>query len=140
MKKSIRYSLMKLPYTSPFTVTKKFTRHWGKKVCLLVDIALAKGGPESVVESYYSVMKSQQHDGGQDNKNLSLRAKLDWSLPNLLQCERMIKDVSRLYLHGDKKNGLKKHALPTLGDKNPYKRSKVSDRLEQNKEKLPFLQ
>ena len=24
-------SLMKLPYTSPFTVTKKFTRHWGKK-------------------------------------------------------------------------------------------------------------
>ena len=33
----------------------------GKEVCLLVDIVLAKGGPESVVESYYSVMKSQQH-------------------------------------------------------------------------------
>ena len=79
----------------------------GKEVCLLVDIASAKGGPESVVESFYSVMKSQQHDGGQDNNNLCLRAKLDWSLPNILQCERMIKKVSHLYIHGDKKKALK---------------------------------
>ena len=112
----------------------------GQEICLLIDVALAKGGPESVVESYYSVMKSQQQDGGQNNKNLSLRTKLDWSLPNILQSERMIKEVAHLYLHGDKNKGLKKHSIPVIGDKNPYRRSKVLDRIEKTKARLPFLE
>ena len=29
--KEYTVQLNELPYTSPFTVTKKFTRHWGKK-------------------------------------------------------------------------------------------------------------
>ena len=43
----------------------------GKEVCLIIDVALGKGGPESIVESYYSTMKSQQQPGGQSNKTLS---------------------------------------------------------------------
>lgn len=112
----------------------------GKEICLLIDIALAKGGPESVVESYYSVMKSQQQLGGQNNENLSLRAKLDWSLPNILQSERMIKEVANLYVHGDTGKGLKRHTIPVICDKNPYRRSKVLDRLEKTKARLPFLE
>ncbi|CAB4020645.1 Hypothetical predicted protein [Paramuricea clavata] len=53
----------------------------GKEICLVIDIALAKGGPETIVESFYSLMKCHKKAGGQNNKNLSLRTKLDWSLP-----------------------------------------------------------
>ena len=35
--------------------------------------ALAKGGTEAVVESYYSVMNSQKKSGGQQNETLALR-------------------------------------------------------------------
>ena len=86
----------------------------GKELCLIINIALAKGGPEAVVESYYSVVKSQQQPGGQSNQNLSLRAKLDWCLPNILHvlpCDTMVKEVSKLYIQGCKDMGLKEHAL-----------------------------
>ncbi len=45
----------------------------GPEGCITIDIALAKGGTEAVVESYYSVMKSQKMFGGQGNGNLALR-------------------------------------------------------------------
>eukprot|EP00112_Aurelia_sp_Birch-Aquarium-sp1_P015931 Seg357.1 transcript_id=Seg357.1/GoldUCD/mRNA.D3Y31 product="hypothetical protein" protein_id=Seg357.1/GoldUCD/D3Y31 len=111
----------------------------GREICLIIDIALAKGGPESVVESFYSVVKCQQKHGGQLNENLSLRAKLDWSLPNILYSEKMVEKVAALYLNGNREKGLKKHALPIIGDRNPYKRSKVLDRLESSDVRLPYL-
>ena len=49
----------------------------GKEVCLIIDVALGNGGPESIVESYYSTMKSLQQPGGKSNKTLSLCTKLD---------------------------------------------------------------
>ncbi len=45
----------------------------GVGACVAIDIALAKGGTEAVVESYYSVMKSQQKSGNQLNETLALR-------------------------------------------------------------------
>lgn len=45
----------------------------GIEGCVTIDIALAKGGTEPVVESFYSVMKSQQSTGGQSNETLALR-------------------------------------------------------------------
>ena len=45
----------------------------GIEGCVTIDIALAKGGTEAVVESFYSVMKLQQCTGGQSNEMLSLR-------------------------------------------------------------------
>ena len=40
---------------------------------IAIDIALAKRGTEAVVESFYSVMKSQQSIGNQTNDTLALR-------------------------------------------------------------------
>ena len=45
----------------------------GMEACICVDIALAKGGTEAVVESYYSVMASNKMPGGQNNETLTLR-------------------------------------------------------------------
>jgi hypothetical protein len=45
----------------------------GCEGCITIDIALAKGGTEAIVESYYSVMKSQKMCGGQCNATLALR-------------------------------------------------------------------
>ncbi len=40
--------------------------------CTAIDIALAKGGSDAVVESYYSVMKSQSMSGVQSNDTISV--------------------------------------------------------------------
>jgi len=32
--------------------------------CAILDIVLAKGGPEAIAESYYSPMRAQQQSGG----------------------------------------------------------------------------
>ena len=45
----------------------------GQEGCIAIDIALAKGGSEAVVESYYSVMKSQKKFGPQSNTTLALK-------------------------------------------------------------------
>ena len=45
----------------------------GVEGCVAIDIALAKGGTDAVVESYYSVMTSQQKSGNQLNETLALR-------------------------------------------------------------------
>jgi hypothetical protein len=41
----------------------------GKELCLVIDIALAKGGPESIVESFYSVMRCHNKSGSQNNEH-----------------------------------------------------------------------
>ena len=48
----------------------------GIEMSIAIDIALALGNTESIVESLYSVMKSQCMEGGQDNSTLALRYKL----------------------------------------------------------------
>lgn len=45
----------------------------GVEGCVAIDIALAKGGSEAIVESYYSVMNSQKSSGGQLNETLASR-------------------------------------------------------------------
>ena len=45
----------------------------GLEGCICVDVALAKGGTESIVESYYCIMDSQKMSGGQKNETLGLR-------------------------------------------------------------------
>lgn len=117
-------------YKDPSIYTKA-----GKEICVLLDLALSKGGPEAVVESFYSVMKNHKMNGGQHNDNLAMRAKLDWCLPNSLQATRMVEEVAAIYLKGDKTRGLKSHILPVIGNKT----RKVLTRLEQEDVKLPFI-
>ena len=54
-----------------------------------MDIGLAKGGTESIVESFLSAMKSQTMYGGQSNEVISLRTKLEWSLPPVIQAKKV---------------------------------------------------
>ena len=46
-----------------------------------MDIALAKGDPEVIAESFYASMRCQQQPGGQTNQNLVRRTKVNWYLP-----------------------------------------------------------
>ncbi len=85
-------------------------------------------------------MKSQQQPGGQSNETLSLRTKLDWCLPNVLQGERIVEEVASLYVNGDKKKGLKKHRIPVLCDRPAVgDTSKVIKRIKETDVQMPFL-
>ena len=59
-------------YRSIYTDEHLFTTI-GIEGCVSIDIALAKGGTEAMVESYYSVMNSQKKSGGQQSETLALR-------------------------------------------------------------------
>ena len=83
----------------------------GKECCIAIDVALAMSGSEAVVESCYSVMKTQSMVGGQSNDTLVQRTNVDWSFPMPLQCQETIKDVETLYLERDKDVGLLRHQL-----------------------------
>ena len=69
--------------------------------CALLDIVLAKGGPEAIAESFYSAMRYQQQAGGQSNDTLVRRTKVTWCLPSLQHCEDIIKQAVGIYLQGD---------------------------------------
>ena len=121
-------------FSSLFTTEEIYDRI-GREMCIAVDIALAMSGSEAVVESYYSVMKTQTMPGGQLNDTLVQRTNIDWCFPMANQCEETVKEVAALYLEGDKTFGLKKHQVPIFVDKRgralgKYSHgSKVLDRL-----------
>ena len=62
-------------------------------VTLDVAVALAKGGPETIVESLYSVMGSQHMDGGQSNSTLVHRTKVDWSVLSVVAVPELNEDI-----------------------------------------------
>ena len=51
-----------------------------------IDIALAKGGREAVVESYYSVMSSHATGSKLSNEMLSFCTITDWCYPSQSAC------------------------------------------------------
>ena len=104
----------------------------GLDMSIMVDVALAKGGTEAIVESFYSTMKAQLMHGGQDSKILALRSKLEWSLPSILQAKRLVSQTAEVYISGKKERDLKSHNWPIIGSKHGPKKhtiSKVIDRL-----------
>lgn len=113
----------------------------GKEVCICIDISLAKGGTEAIVESFYSSMKAQTKYGGQTTDTLALRTKLEWTLPPVLQAGKVISGTATVYLNGCKERNYKSHEWPTLGDASSakYKISKVVDRIANEHVSLPFL-
>ena len=102
-------------FSSMFTNEEIYDRI-GREMCIAVDIAMAMSGSEAVVESYYSVMKTQTMPGGQLNDTLVQRTNIDWCFPKANQCEETIKEVAALYLDGDNSFGLKKHQIPIFVD------------------------
>ena len=60
-------------YSRSFYTESLLAELLGIEMSIAIDIALALGATESIVESMYSVMKSQAMPGGQDNSTLALR-------------------------------------------------------------------
>ncbi len=61
-------------YSRSFYTESSVAELLGVEMSIAIDIALALGATESIVESIYSVMKSQAMPGGQDNTTLALRS------------------------------------------------------------------
>ena len=118
-----------------FYTNEMVAKEAGREACIALDVAMGMSGTEAVVESYYSVMNSQQFPGGQSNDTLVQRTNIDWCFPMPLNCEETIKEVAQLYLDGDKETGLAPHRVPVFLDErgravNRYARgSKVLNRL-----------
>lgn len=109
----------------------------GPKICCILDVALAKGGPEAIAETFYSVMGAQLQSGGQANETLALRTKIDMSAPNTLQADRLVKEVSKMYLRKDEERGRTAHMNPVLSMFK--KQSKVLERIQKEDPILPYL-
>ena len=107
--------------------------------CALLDIVLAKGGPEAIAESFYNSMRNQQQSGGQLNETLERRAKVNWCLPSLRHCDEIIKEAVVLYLRGD--DVIRPHMKNTFfsGRAKEYFVSKVVDRIDADSGRCPFL-
>jgi hypothetical protein len=58
----------------------------GKEMCIGLDVALASGGCEAIVEGFYSVVSAHKY-GGQSNSVLVQRAIVDWSIPDPISCQ-----------------------------------------------------
>ena len=106
---------------------------------LSTDVALAKGGPEAIAESFYATMRAQQQVGGQYNDTLVTRTKLSWALPSVRLCDDILRESIKLYFKGD--NHIKAHRSTTffLSRAAKYNTSKVSDRVNAEKGICPFL-
>ena len=115
----------------------------GKEMCTAIDIALAKGGTEAVVESYYSVMKKQSTGSHMSNDTLDLRTMVDWCYPDQGVCPATLTQVAMLHATGSSKFGVEKQRAPIHTDsrnRSVYSgRSKVLQRMKKEKAKLPFL-
>lgn len=107
--------------------------------CTLLDIVLAKGGPEAIAESFYSAMRFQQQAGGQSNETLVRRTKVTWCLPSLQHCEELIKKAVAIYLQSD--DNLRPHHIGAFfsSRSKQYTVSKVVDRIHAELGHCPFL-
>ena len=116
-----------------FYVDEEIYSQAGQEFCIALDVALAMGGCEAVVESYYSLMKAQTKPGGQLNETLVERTNVDWCFPMPVQCRNTLKEISYLYLDGNVEYNLPRHNIPVFLDprgRAVYKQgSKVLERL-----------
>lgn len=97
----------------------------GQEFCIVFDVMYAKTGTEAVVESFYRVVEKQEMDGGQSIPVLANRAKVDWCFPPILQCEKALAEMAKLYIHGDNSLGLKRHHVPVYKTKQTFGNSLV---------------
>ena len=86
----------------------------GQEFCIVFDIMYAKTATEAVAESFYRVVEAQEMDGGQSLDVLGNRTKVDWCCPSVLQCERSLTEMAKLYIDGDKSMGLQRHHIPVF--------------------------
>lgn len=116
----------------------------GCEACIVLDVALAAGGCEAVVEGFYSLVKAHKKSGGQGNEVLVERAIVDWALPDPLTCPKTMEEIGKLYTERSKKLGLPKHQVPIFSDvrrraARHHTVSQVVDRLRMEPPKCPHV-
>jgi len=115
----------------------------GKELCTAVDVALAMGGCEAVVEGFYSLMKRHKQSGDISNDSLVDRTVIDWCLPIPMNCPQKLQNVQEIYFHGNVKLNLKKHHPAHHVDQRQRglfrEQSKVTNRLANEASKFDFL-
>ena len=130
--------IIKAIYTNP-----TFYTAIGQEYCIIFDIMYAKTGTETVVESFYGVVRNQEMDGGQSIKVLADRAKIDWCFPPILHCSRALDEMAKLYIDGDPQLGVRRHHVPVYKDRKSLKKakdlSKVLTSIGKSETGLPFL-
>jgi hypothetical protein len=106
----------------------------GPVACTAFDVAMATGGCEAVVESFYSVMDTQRQVG-QDHVTLEDRTLVDWAMSNVLKSTDVVYRASRLYIDGEKVYGLSRHRVGYLNNasSDSYMASQVLSRLRKMK-------
>lgn len=78
------------------------------------DIAMAMGGTEAIVESFYSVMDTQKQVR-QHHVTLEDRTILDWATSNVLNSEDIIAKAAKFYVDGSMaKPRLSRHRVGNL--------------------------
>ncbi len=82
----------------------------GVEMCICIDIAMAKGGgAKAIVESFYSSMKAQTKQGGQNTETLTLRTKLEWSIPSMIQANKIVRVMAKIYIEGERCKNYQPH-------------------------------
>lgn len=104
---------------------------FGPQFCLMFDVGLNKGGSEAIVESLYSVMKSQAMPGGQSNRTLVSRTKVDWTYPKTsLGIPSLIDSATSILRGGTKRD-------PFTMTRGPM--SKVVERISSDTGRVPII-
>ena len=72
---------------------------------------------------------------------ISLRTKLEWSLPPVIQAKKVVEGTARIYLDGDKSKEYPSHKWPIIGDRTRrrHRISKVVDRISNAASPLEYL-
>ena len=100
---------MRLNYAIRVFYVVQFYTAAGQELCTCIDVALAKGGCEAVVESFYSVMGSQQTGPNMANETLQDRSIIDWCYLPVSRCSHTVTEVVRLYSVGNAEINLPAH-------------------------------
>ena len=115
----------------------------GVEMMTAIDVALAKGGCEAVVESLYSVMKTNATGSNLSNDTLSLRTIVDWCFLGPSACTSTLAKVAEMHLKGDSAFGITEHRLPMHVDRRRrsqyFEKGKVTAKIKSEIPKLPFL-
>lgn len=115
----------------------------GQEMCIALDVALASGGCEAIVEWFYSVVKAHKQYGGQSNEVLMQRAVVDWSIPEPI-CMETMREIGKLHSEGSKTLGISRHRSAMFNDGREraamkYRVSKVVDRLTAEQPRCPHV-
>ncbi len=71
----------------------------GPEYMVALDVALASGGSEAIVEGFYSVMAIQKQRCHQSNRMIELRSKIDWLVPYVgCNTDKLVDGIAKLYL------------------------------------------